>query len=91
MQELAEKYSAALGRPVRYEDVPLDVRRDEELRLRGLPEHVHAHLLTMAKLHAAGRYDRLTHSVETILGRPAASLRTTLKDGGDRFMKKGHP
>lgn len=85
---LTEEYSAALRCPVRYEDVPLDVWRDGELRPRGLPEHVYAHILTMAKLHAAGRYDRLTHSVESILGRPAARLRTTLKDEGDRFMKK---
>jgi hypothetical protein len=27
----------------------------------------------MAKLHAEGRYDRLTHDVEAILGRPATS------------------
>jgi hypothetical protein len=29
----------------------------------------------MAKLHAANRYDRLTHDVEAILGRPATSAR----------------
>ena len=29
----------------------------------------------MAKLHAVGRYDRLTHEVESILGRPATSVR----------------
>jgi hypothetical protein len=40
-----------------------------------VPEHVFGHLLTMAKLHAEGRYDRLTHDVETILGRPATSAR----------------
>ena len=28
-----------------------------------------------AKLHAEGRYDRLTHDVEAILGRPATSAR----------------
>jgi NAD(P)H dehydrogenase (quinone) len=45
------------------------------LRPRGLPEHAYEHLLTMAKLHDEGRYDRLTHDVEAILGRPATSAR----------------
>jgi NAD(P)H dehydrogenase (quinone) len=72
---LAAEYAAALGRPVAYLDVPLEQWRDEELRPRGLPEHVSGHFLTMAKLHAANRYDRLTHDVEAILGRPATSAR----------------
>ena len=29
----------------------------------------------MARLHAANRYDRLTHDVEAITGRPATSTR----------------
>ena len=72
---LAAEYAAALGRPVTYLDVPLERWRDEELRKFGLPEHLLGHLLTMAKLHAANRYDRLTHDVEAILGRPATSAR----------------
>ena len=72
---LAAEYAEALGRPVSYVDVPLERWRDEELRKFGLPEHLFGHLLTMAKLHAAGRYDRLTHDVEAILGRPATSAR----------------
>jgi uncharacterized protein YbjT (DUF2867 family) len=72
---LAAEYAAALGRPVAYVDVPLEQWRDEELRPRGLPEYVSGHFLTMAKLHAANRYDRLTHDVEAILGRPATSAR----------------
>src|SRR5262249_3507505 len=72
---LAAEYAEALGRPVTYVDVPLEQWRDQELRPRGLPEHVYGHFLTMAKLHAANRYDRLTHDVEAILGRPAPSAR----------------
>jgi NAD(P)H dehydrogenase (quinone) len=79
LQGLAEEYAAALGRPVRYVEVPLDVWRDDELRKRGLPDHVYAHILTMAKMHAAGRYDRLTNSIEAIIGRPATSLKTMLE------------
>ena len=71
---LAGEYSAALGRSVTYVDVPLEEWRDRELRSRRLPDHVFGHLLTMAQLHAANRYDRLSSDVEKILGRPAQSL-----------------
>jgi uncharacterized protein YbjT (DUF2867 family) len=75
MHGIAKEYAEALGRPVTYVDVPHERWRDEELRKFGLPEHVFGHLLTMAKLHAEGRYDRLTHDVEAILGRPATRAR----------------
>jgi hypothetical protein len=76
MQAVAAEYSEALGRAVTYVDEPFDRWRDRELRARGLPEYVEGHLLTMAKLHAANRYDRLTHGVETVTGRPATSSAT---------------
>jgi NAD(P)H dehydrogenase (quinone) len=41
---------------------------------RDLPEHLSGHLLTMAKLHADNRYDRLTHDVEAVTGRSATSV-----------------
>jgi uncharacterized protein YbjT (DUF2867 family) len=72
---LAAEYALALGRPVSYLDVPFQEWRDQELRPRGLPNHVYEHFLTMAKLHAEGRYDRLTHDVDAVLGRPATSAR----------------
>ena len=75
LQALAAEYADALGRPITYVDVPLEQWRDQELRSRQLPDHVCAHLLTMARLHAANRYDRLTHDVEAITGRPATSCR----------------
>lgn len=75
MHAVAAEYSDALGRPVTYVDVPFDEWRDRELRARGLPEHVFKHFVTMAQLHADGRYDRLTQDVETITGRPATSIR----------------
>src|SRR5262252_2717285 len=75
LQAMAAEYAAALGRPITYVDVPLEQWRDQELRGRQLPDHVFEHLLTMARLHAANRYDRLTHDVETITGRPATTVR----------------
>jgi NAD(P)H dehydrogenase (quinone) len=75
MHAMAAEYSAALGRTITYVDVPLEQWRDQELRRHNLPDHVFEHLLTMARLHAANRYDRLTHNVEAITGRRATSCR----------------
>jgi len=75
MHSVAAEYSEALGRTITYVDVSFEEWRDRELRSRNLPDHVFEHLLTMARLHAANRYDRLTHDVEAITGRPAASVR----------------
>jgi hypothetical protein len=43
---------------------------------RGLESQrsAYEHLLAIARLHAAGRYDRLTHGVAAIAGRSAASI-----------------
>ena len=75
MRAVAAEYSEALGRTITYVDMPFDEWRDQELRSRGLPDHVFDHLLTMAKLHADNRYDRLTHDFEAITGKPATSIK----------------
>jgi uncharacterized protein YbjT (DUF2867 family) len=69
---LAAEFTRALGRPIRYVDVPYEPWR-EDLRRRGLPDHLVEHLSTMARLHARNRYDRLTHDVERITGHPATT------------------
>ena len=74
MNGVAAEYSAALHRPVTYVDVSLEQWRDQELRNRNALEHVLHHLLTMAHLHAANRYDRITRDVEKITGKPAMSV-----------------
>jgi NAD(P)H dehydrogenase (quinone) len=70
---VAQEYSTALGRTIRYVDVPFD-EWEGELRSKGLPDHLLNHLVTMARLHAANRYDRLTNDVEAVIGRPATSI-----------------
>jgi uncharacterized protein YbjT (DUF2867 family) len=69
---LAAEFAQGLGRPVRYVDVPWEPWR-EDLRRRGLSEHLVEHLATMARLHAQNRYDRLTSDVERVTGHPARS------------------
>jgi len=75
MRGVAGEFSNALGRTITYVDIPLEQWCDQELRGRNLPDHLFEHLLTMARLHAANRYDRLTHDIETITGRPVTSVR----------------
>ncbi|MEV4513059.1 NAD(P)H-binding protein [Dactylosporangium sp. NPDC049525] len=74
MTGMAAEFSAALGRPVTYVDVPLRQWIDEKLTPLGLPQHLQDHLVTMARLHHENRYDRLTHDVEVVTGRPATSV-----------------
>jgi uncharacterized protein YbjT (DUF2867 family) len=74
MNGVAREYSDALSREITYFDVPPD-EWERELRKIGLSEQLTRHLLTMAELHRAGRYDRLADGVERVTGRPAMSIR----------------
>jgi NAD(P)H dehydrogenase (quinone) len=85
MQALAKEYSEALDRTVTYVDVPLEEWRDQELKSRKLPNHLLEHLVTMARLHAANRYDRLTRDVEAVTGRPATSVRDFVVRNAELF------
>lgn len=88
MASMAAEYSTALGRPVTYVDVPFDDWRDRELRSRGLPDHVFDHFVTVARLHAENRYDRMTHDIEAITGRPALAVRSYLESRAGLFGKR---
>ena len=89
MHALAVDYADALGRTITSVDVPFEAWRDQELRSRHVPDHVVEHLLTMARLHAANRYDRLTHNVEAITGRPATSARDFVARHAECFGPNG--
>jgi NAD(P)H dehydrogenase (quinone) len=54
-----------------------------------LPAHVREHFLTMAELHAANRYDRLTTDVEAILGRVARPIETMILNNRSKFSEPG--
>src|SRR6516162_1131031 len=74
MHAVAREYSEALNREVTY----IDIRPDDwerTLKSAGLPEYLTHHLMTMAELNRAGRYDRLADGVERVTGRPAMSIR----------------
>jgi uncharacterized protein YbjT (DUF2867 family) len=87
MQAIAAEYASALGRPIRYVDVPFEEWRERVLCSKHLPEHLAAHLATMARLHAANRYDRFTDEVRTITGHPATTVRDFVASHADSFAR----
>src|SRR5512134_1304211 len=84
MQGVAREYSDALNREVTYADISPDdwVR---QLKRAGLPEHLTRHLMTMAELNRAGRYDRLAEGVEWVTGRPPMSVQEFVSLHADEF------
>ncbi len=84
LHELAAEFATALGRPVRYVDVPYEPWRDD-LSRGGLPDHLVEHVATMARLHAQNRYDRLTSDVERLTGHPATTAMDFAARHASRF------
>jgi uncharacterized protein YbjT (DUF2867 family) len=84
MHGVAREYSNALNREVTYLDIPPE-DWERELKRQGLPEHLTRHLVTMAELNRAGRYDRLADGVERVTGRPAMSVREFVSLHADEF------
>jgi NAD(P)H dehydrogenase (quinone) len=74
MNGIAREYSDALNREVTYLDIPPE-EWEQKLKTAGLPEYLTRHLLTMAELNRAGRYDRMADGVKQVTGRPAMSVR----------------
>ncbi|HEU4505173.1 MAG TPA: NAD(P)H-binding protein [Nitrospira sp.] len=81
---VAQEFSDALNREVTYYDIP---HKDWErnLKMAQVPEHLAQHLLTMAELHRAGRYDRMADGVQRITGQPAMSVREFVSLYADQF------
>jgi uncharacterized protein YbjT (DUF2867 family) len=73
MDFYAQEYSKALGRTITYQDIPVGPWRDGLIE-RGLPIHLVNHLATMADLHRAGRYDRMSDDVLTLSGQAPLSV-----------------
>ena len=86
MNGIAREYSDALNRDVTYQDIaPEDWER--ELKKLGLPEHLTRHLVALAELNRAGRYDRLADGVQRVSGRSPMSVREFVLLHADEFSK----
>ncbi|MFB7630384.1 NAD(P)H-binding protein [Streptomyces sp. NPDC056149] len=79
MTAIAAEFSAALGRPVTYVDVPYEEWVAHDLGQLDLPSHVFEHIATMARLHRENRYDRVTDDVTELLGRPPLGFEDVLQ------------
>jgi uncharacterized protein YbjT (DUF2867 family) len=82
---LAKSFSEALQRPVTGVDISYDDWVEQVLKPIGLPSHLEQHIATMARLHGAGRYDRLTDDVEQVTGRPAVTVEQYIAADRERF------
>jgi uncharacterized protein YbjT (DUF2867 family) len=80
----AQEYSDALGRTITFQDIPVGPWRDGLLE-RGLPLHLVNHLATMADLHRAGRYDRMSDDVFTLTGRRPLSVQEFVRNNAAAF------
>lgn len=83
---LADRYGRALGLSLTGEDVPYDVYERQMNSIPGIPPHVVQHVLTVARLHRADRYNRLTHDVEKVTGRPPESVEDYIASNKDLFV-----
>jgi len=84
MHFYAREYSKGLGRTITYQDIPVASWRDGLLG-RGLPVHLVTHLTTMADLHRAGRYDRMSNDVLTLTGQAPTSMREFVRKNAATF------
>jgi uncharacterized protein YbjT (DUF2867 family) len=84
MHFYAAEYSKALGRAITYQNVEVEPWRESLLKL-GLPLHLVNHIVTMAGLHRAGRYDRMTDDVLTLTGRKALSMQEIVRKNAPAF------
>jgi uncharacterized protein YbjT (DUF2867 family) len=84
MHFYAHEYSKALGRTITFHDIPVGPWRDGLLQ-RGLPVHLVNHLATMADLHRAGRYDRMSDDVLTLTGQRPLSMQEFVRKNALAF------
>jgi uncharacterized protein YbjT (DUF2867 family) len=80
----AKEYSKALGRTITYQDVPAEPWK-RALLDRGLPVNLVNHLATMADLHRAGRYDRMSDDVRVLTGQEPLTVQEVIRNNAAIF------
>jgi uncharacterized protein YbjT (DUF2867 family) len=88
LDHFARVFSEALGRPIRYRDVPLPAWSDG-LRQARFPEHVVRHLSAMAELTKIGRYDRMTDTLSKLIGEAPKNMHDFVKLHAAEFSRVG--
>ena len=86
LKHYARVFSEALGRTIRYRDVPLS-GWSEKLLGAGVPAHIVKHLSVMAELNKQGRYDRMTDDLFKLTGQKPISMHDFIKLHGAEFTR----
>jgi uncharacterized protein YbjT (DUF2867 family) len=86
MEQHARAFTEALGRTIRYRNVPVAPWSDK-LREFGVPAHLLGHLSVMAELHAQGRYDRMTDDVYRLTGQKPMNVVEFVKANAAEFTR----
>jgi uncharacterized protein YbjT (DUF2867 family) len=84
MDFYAQEYSKALSRTITYQDILVKPWR-EGLLQHGLSAHLVNHLATMADLHRAGRYDRMSDEVLALTGQKPLSMQEFVRKNAAAF------
>jgi uncharacterized protein YbjT (DUF2867 family) len=87
LEHYARVFSEALGRTIRYRDVPL-VAWTEGLRKAGAPVHLVNHLAAMTDLTKQGRYDRMTDDLFRLTGEMPTSMHDFVKLHAAEFTRR---
>jgi hypothetical protein len=87
LDHYARVFSEALGRPIRYRDVPMSPW-SEKLLAAGTPSHVVKHLSVMIELNRQGRYDRMTDDLFKLTGQTPVSMYAFVKLHPAEFTRR---
>jgi uncharacterized protein YbjT (DUF2867 family) len=88
LEYYARVFSEALGRTIRYRDVPLS-DWSEKLLEAGVPAHTVKHLCVMTELTKQGRYDRMTEDLFRLTGQKPLSMYDFVKLHAAEFTCEG--
>jgi uncharacterized protein YbjT (DUF2867 family) len=86
LDHYARIFSEALGRLIRYRDVPV-AEWSEKLLGAGVPAHVVKHLSVMTELNKQGRYDRTTDDLFKLTGQKPISMYDFVKLHAAEFTR----
>ena len=87
LDHYARVFSEALGRTIRYRNVPR-LQWTDKLREAGMPMHIVNHLGVVADLHAQGRYNRMTDDFFKLTGEIPTSVHGFVKLHAAEFTQR---
>src|SRR5712671_3958560 len=87
LDHYARVFSQALGRTIRYRNVPL-AEWSERLRKAGVPAHIVNHLTVMTDLNKQGSYDRMTDDLFKLTGEMPTSMHDFVKLHAAEFRRR---